>query len=87
MRPVEENDFLGSCLVYTILRSTQMTNIIEVSDAEQFVKGESSRDLQGQPGRQGFGDSVYGNDRYCERLLSLSRGLDASDSKQSTEAI
>jgi hypothetical protein len=23
-----------------------MTNIIEVSDAEQFVKGESSRDLQ-----------------------------------------
>jgi len=64
-----------------------MNNAIEVSDAEQFVKGENSRDLQVSLDARDLTIQFMENDRYCERLLSLSRDLDASDSKQSTEAI
>jgi hypothetical protein len=87
MRPVEETILLARVLYIQPPGDRQMNNAIEVSDAEQFVKGEKQSRFASQPGRQGFGDSVYGNDRYCERLLSLSRDLHASDSKQSTEAI
>ena len=64
-----------------------MNEAIKVSDAEPFVKGESSRDLQVSLDARDLAIQFIGNDRYCERLLWLSRGLDASDSKQSTEAI
>jgi hypothetical protein len=64
-----------------------MNDAIEVSDAEQFVKGESSRDLQVSLDARDLAIQFMETNRYCERLLSLSRDLDATVSKQSTEAI
>ena len=64
-----------------------MNDAIEVSDAEQFVKGESSRDLQVSLDARDLAIQFMETNRYFERLLSLSRDLDATVSKQSTEAI
>jgi hypothetical protein len=41
-----KREFVGSSLVYTNTRDRKMSDIIEVSDEEQFAKCSESRDLQ-----------------------------------------
>ena len=41
-----KREFVGSSLVYTNTRDRKMSDIIEVSDEEQFAKCSKSRDLQ-----------------------------------------
>ena len=40
-----------------------MNDVIEVSDEEQFAKGQDTRDLRVSPGPYGTGDAVYRDDR------------------------
>ena len=37
---------MGPHLVYTITHGRKMSNVIKVSDEEQFAKGQKSRDLR-----------------------------------------
>ena len=88
MRPVEETTLFGSGLVYTRLRPDRpMNNAIEVTDAEEFVKGESSRDLQVSLDARDLAIQFIETVDTLNDFLSLYRGLDASDSKESTEPI
>ena len=41
-----KREFVGSSLVYTTTRDRTMNKAIGVSDEEEFVKGQSSRDLR-----------------------------------------
>ena len=43
---VGRENFIGPHLVYTITHGREMSNVIKVSDEEQFAKGQKSRDLR-----------------------------------------
>jgi hypothetical protein len=43
---VGRENFIGPHLVYTITHGREMSNVIKVSDEEQFAKGQNSRDLR-----------------------------------------
>jgi hypothetical protein len=45
-RMVGRENFIGPHLVYTITHGREMSNVIKVSDEEQFAKGQNSRDLR-----------------------------------------